>query len=94
MSADLSEMVARAICLAEGRDPDLEDNNVADGVFLPNWTRFDQSARAALSIAEPIIRRDALMEAANMVKESFEGACYEGMSRFIEAEIRKLSEAE
>lgn len=55
----LIEKMARAICLAGGRDPDLEDNNVADGVFLPNWTMFNSGAKDALSVARKAILEEA-----------------------------------
>lgn len=50
----MRERIARAICVANGLDPDEDDNNVADGLFFPNWTMFEASARAAISaLAEP-----------------------------------------
>jgi len=43
------ERWARIICEKQGLDPDAPDNNVADGVFLPNWTIYEASARAIIA---------------------------------------------
>ena len=48
------EKVARSICLYVGKNPDDLDNNVADGLFYPNWTEFSGMARAAIgAMREP-----------------------------------------
>jgi hypothetical protein len=59
-------------------------------VFGATWTGAQAGAmRRALRVA----RKAILEEAASMVERSYEGACYEGISRFIAADIRALIEA-
>lgn len=43
------EKVARAMCRYAGKNPDELDNNVADGLFYPNWTEFSGLAREAIA---------------------------------------------
>jgi hypothetical protein len=56
----------------------------------PHYDRASfNGMRAALAVA----RKAILEEAAGMVERSYDGACYEGISRFIAADIRSLNEA-
>lgn len=50
--ARLVEVMARGMCVSYLEDPDALDNNVADGVFLPNWTRHQITAHDAIAAAE------------------------------------------
>jgi hypothetical protein len=56
--------------------------------------RFDACARAALSIAEPIIRKDALLAAAEVAKGYADGQDKTVRALVISAALNKLSEAE
>jgi hypothetical protein len=92
----LIEKMARAICLAEGRDPDLEENNVADGVFLPNWTMFNSGANAALTVARKAILEEAAAKVRKLqctVEEDFDEGYNEGLVD-AEAAIAALSTQE
>jgi len=57
------------------------------GVTSPASLR---KARAALTVA----RKAILEEAASMVERSYDGACYENISRHIAADIRSLANHE
>lgn len=48
----LAEVMARSMCWGRLEDPDALDNNVADAVFLPNWTRYKVDVLAAIAAAE------------------------------------------
>ena len=49
---NLVEAMARAICSGHLEDPDAAGNNVADGMFFANWTRYKADARDALDAIE------------------------------------------
>ncbi len=58
MKDDLVEAVARALCKADGYDPDRLNN------WEYQWMFYAKEARAAIAAARPAIRREALEEAA------------------------------
>lgn len=68
-----------------------DDQIIADHVrnSVATLLRFKSAYRSERAVD----RKAILEEAASMVERSYEGACYEGISRFIAADIRALNEA-
>jgi hypothetical protein len=79
MKDDLVEAVARAICKADGYDPD----RLNGGEY--QWVFYTKEAIAAIEAARPFIRADALEEAEAIVNR------YVGCDH-IAAAIRELME--
>lgn len=64
----LTEAVARAMCIADGQNPDEVMSDGYDTTW-PLWAEYEPLAETALAIARPQIRREALEEAAQVAED-------------------------